>query len=114
MNDEIKRIIIDKGQYTELNYPLTIKPKFSTLGSNIEISTRGAVITSIPDDSTRDILGFHKTTICDEYNLSPSPTNILSFDNVFSEFDIAQGMIFKGKRSGKIHNFFMLILVINI
>ena len=30
--------------------------------------------------------------------------DILSFDNNFIEFNIAQGMIFKGKRSGIIHN----------
>ena len=104
MNDEIKRIIIDKGQYTELNYPFTIKPNFSTLGSFIEISTRGAVITFVPDDSIRALLGFNRTTLFEEHNLSPSPFDILSFDNKFLECDIAQGMMFKGKRSGIIHN----------
>ena len=55
----------------------------------------------------RDILGFNKTTIFQEYNLSPNPVDILSFDNIFLECNIAQGMIFKGKRSGIIHNFTM-------
>ena len=32
---EIRRIIIDKGQYSESEYPFTTKPNFSTLGSNI-------------------------------------------------------------------------------
>ena len=36
-NDEIKRNIIDEGHHTEANYPFTIKPTFSTLGSIIEI-----------------------------------------------------------------------------
>ena len=36
LNNEIKRIIIDKKQYTEADYPFTIKPNFSTLGSSIK------------------------------------------------------------------------------
>ena len=36
-----------------------------------------------------------------------NPVDILSFDNIFIETDIAQGMIFKGKRTGIIHNFTM-------
>ena len=63
LNNEIKRIIIDEGQYTEAKYPFTIKPNFSTIGSVIEISTQGPLITFIPDDSIRDLLGFNKTTI---------------------------------------------------
>ena len=39
LNNEIKRIIIDQEHYTEANYPVSIKPNFSTLGSSIEIST---------------------------------------------------------------------------
>ena len=35
-----------------------------------------------------------------QYNLSPSPVDILSFD-------IAQGIIFQGERSGIIHTFTM-------
>ena len=37
LNNEIKRIIIDEEHYTEANYPFSIKPNFSTLGSIIEI-----------------------------------------------------------------------------
>ena len=107
LNNEIKRIIIDKEHYTEANYPFSIKPNFSTLGSIIEISTQGPVITFIPDDSMGNLLGFNKTTIFKEDNLSPNPVDILSFDNIFLECNIAQGMIFRGKRSGIIHNFTM-------
>ena len=107
LNNEIKRIIIDQEYYTETNYPLNIKPNFSTLGSIIEISTQGPAITFIPDDSMRGLLGFNKTTIFEEYNLSPHPVDILSFDNIFIETDIAKGMIFRGKRSGIIMNFTM-------
>ena len=107
LNNEIKRIIIDEEHYTEANYPFKIKPNFSTLGSIIEISTQGPVITFVPDDSIRDLLGFNKTTIFEEYNLSPNPVDNLSFDNIFLESNIARGMIFKGKRSGIIHNFTM-------
>ena len=38
LNDETKRIIIHEGHFTEADYPFTIKPNFSTLGSIIEIS----------------------------------------------------------------------------
>ena len=106
---EIKRIIIDEGYYTEVTYPFAIKPYFPTLESIIEISTVGPVITFVPDDSIRDLLGFNKTKIYEEYNLSPNPVDILSFDNNFLECDIAQGMIFKGKRSGIIHNLTMYV-----
>ena len=107
LNNEIKRIINDEGYYNELTYPFKIKPNFSTLGSIIEISTQGPVITFVPDDSIRELLGFNKITIFEEYNLSPNPVDILSFDNIFLECDIAQGMIFKGKRSGIIFNYTM-------
>ena len=105
LSNEIKRINIDEEHYTEANYPFKIKPNFSTLGSIIEISTQGPVITFVPDDSIRDLLGFNKTTIFEDYKLSPNPVDILSFDNIFLESNIARGMIFKGKRSGIIHNF---------
>ena len=44
LNDEIKRIIIDEGHYTDEEYPFYIKPDFNTLGSIIEISSQGPVI----------------------------------------------------------------------
>ena len=59
------------------------------------------------DDSIGNLLGFNETILCKEYNLSPNPVEILSFDNICLETDIALGMIFKGKRSGIIHNFTM-------
>ena len=59
------------------------------------------------DDSVRDLLGFNAGTLYEEYTLSNNPVDILSFDNVFIETDIAKGMIFKGKRTGIIHNFTM-------
>ena len=114
LDDEIKRISIDKGHYTEANYPFRIKPKFSTLGSIVEILPQGPVIGFVFDDNIGNLLGFHETILGQEYNLSPNPVDILSFDNIFLECDIAKGLIFKGKRSGIIHNFTtMLILVIN-
>ena len=107
LNDEIKRIIIDQEHYTETNYPFNIKPNFSTLGSIVEISAQGPVKTFLPDDSIGGLLGFNKITTFEEYNLSDNPVDILSFDNIFIETDIAKGMIFKGKRTGIIHNFTM-------
>ena len=107
MNIEIKRIIFDEENYTESNYPFTIKPNFSTLGSIIERSIQGPVITFVPDDSIRDLLGFNKTTINEEFNLSPNPVDILSFDDIFLESNIAEGMIFRGQISRIIYNFIM-------
>ena len=107
LNDEIKRIIIDQEHYNEINYPFNIKPNFSTLGSIIEISSQGPVITFVPDDSIGSLLGFNKSTIFEEYNLSQNPVDILNFDNIFIKTDIARGMIYRGKRTGIIHNFTM-------
>ena len=59
------------------------------------------------NDSVGSLLGFNETFLYKEYNLLPNPVDILSFDNFFLEADIAQGMIFKGRRSGIIHNFNM-------
>ena len=47
LNNEIKRTSIDGGHYTEANYPFTIKPNFSTLGSIIEISPQKPIISSM-------------------------------------------------------------------
>ena len=109
MNNETKRIIIDEVLYTQLDYPFLFKPNFSTLGTIIEISTQGPVMTFVPvsDDKIRNLLGFNKATTYEEYNFSPNPIDILSFDNLFLKGDIAQGVIFKGKRSGMTDNFTM-------
>ena len=107
LNKEIKRIIIDEGHFTSADYPFLIKPNFSTLGSIIEITNKESAISFIPDDSIRDLLGFNKTSINEKYNLSPRPVDIISFDNIFTESNIAQGMIFKQKRTGIIHNLTM-------
>ena len=42
-----------------------------------------------------------------EYILSPDPVDILSFDKIFLECRIAQGITFRGKGSGIVHNFTM-------
>ena len=107
LNNEIKKIIIDEEHYTEANYPITIKPNFSTLRSIIEISPQGPILSFMIDGSIKDLLGFNTRTLYEEYTLSNNPVDILSFDNIFIECNIARGMIFKGKRSGIIHNFTM-------
>ena len=66
LNNEIIRILIDEGHYTEINYPFTIKPNFSTLGSIVKLSPQGPVLTFVPDDSIRDLLGFNKSSIFEE------------------------------------------------
>ena len=63
LNDEIKRIIIEKGHYTENNYPFKIKPNFSTLGSIVEIITPGPQISFVSDDSIGSLLGFNEILV---------------------------------------------------
>ena len=103
---EIKLIITEKGHYTQENYPYKIKPNFSSLGSFVEISPQGSIISFVFDDSIGSLLGFNETILWESYNLSPNPVDILLFD-IFIETDIARGLIVKGKRSGIIHNFAM-------
>ena len=105
INNEIKWISFDEEHYTEANYPFTIKPNFSNLSSIIEISPQGSIISFMFDDSIRDLLRFNARTIYEEYNLSPNPVDILNFNNLLIETDIARGLIFRGKKSGIIHNF---------
>ena len=107
LNKEIKRMIIDEGHFSEMNYPFTLEPKFSTLVSILEISPQGSLISFTFDDSIRDLLGFNARTLYEEYTLSINPVDILSFDNIFIECDVAQGLIFRGERSGIFHNFTM-------
>ena len=63
LSDEIKRILIDKEYFTEVNYPFTVKPNFSTLGSFVEISSQGPIIGFVFDDSFGNILGFNESTL---------------------------------------------------
>ena len=107
IKSEIKRIIIEKGHYTETDYPFRITPNFSTLGSIVEILTFGSMISFVFDDSIGTLLGFNEILLWGKYNLSDNPVDIFSFDDIFIETDIAQGMIFRGKRTGTIHNLTM-------
>ena len=107
MNNEIKRTIIEEGQFTETHYPYTIKPDFSKLGSIIEFSRQEPLISFTSDDSIQDLLGFNGSTCFEEYNLLPNPVDVLSFDNFFIETDTAEGNIFEGNRTGILHNFTM-------
>ena len=107
LDDEIRRIIVHKGHYTETTYPFRIKPNFSTLGSIVELFTPGPQISFVFDDSIGILLGFKDILVWGKYNSSDNPVDILSFDNISIETDIAKGMIFKGKRTGVIQNFTM-------
>ena len=104
MNNEMKRIIIDEGHFTEPNYPFTIQPNFSTLRSLIEISEQGPLISFFPNDSIQNLSRFNGSTIYEEYNFLPYTVDTLSFDNIFLDCDVAQGRTFKEKRSGIILN----------
>ena len=68
------------------------------------MSPQGPIISFMFDDSIKDLLGFHAITLYERYKLSTNPVDILSFDNIFLECDVAQGRIFKGRKSNIIHN----------
>ena len=81
-------IIIDEERFTEGIYPFPYKPIFSILGSIIEFSRQKQLISLLPDDSIRNLLGFNENLIFAEYNLSPNPVDILSSENNFFGSDI--------------------------
>ena len=85
MNNEIKRILIGKKHYSEDDYPFTIQSNFSTLGSIVQILPQGPIIGFVYDDCIGNLLGFNETILWEEYNLSPNPVDILSFDYIFIE-----------------------------
>ena len=62
LNNEIKKIFIDKGHHSENEYPFTTKPNFSSLGSIIEVS-QGPIISFVFNDSIRNLLVFHETIL---------------------------------------------------
>ena len=109
LDNEINRNIIGEGHFTEDIYHFKFKPNFCTLGSTIETSSgvNGSQNGFNPKISIGVILVIKRKVIYKERNLSDYPADILSFDNFFLERDIAQRMIFRGKRSGKMHNFNM-------
>ena len=108
-DNEIKRIIIEEGHLTEDKYPFKIKSNFCTLGTNMELSSsiKGGQFDFTPSITIRDLLGFKPKVIFEDCNLSDYRVEILSIDNVFLEFDVAHGMIFKSKGTGLFHNFAM-------
>ena len=97
LSNEIERNNIKKGCFTTEIYPFTITPNFSTLGGFIEIKANfiGSRISFLHDDSRRELLRFDSVVIYEQYNLSHNPVEILSFDNMFTETNIAQGMTFQ-------------------
>ena len=105
VDKESKMKINGEDHFTEANYPFKVKPNFSILGSNIENSPQGPIISFMFYDSIRDFLALNARTIYEEYNLSTNPVDIISFNNIFIEIDMAKRMIFKCKRSGIIMNF---------
>ena len=109
LENEFKQIIIGEGHSIEDTYPYNIKPNVNTMGSNIKNSSKieGSQIGFNPNNIMGDILGFEPQVLCEEYNSSEYPVDIFSFDTVFFECDIAQGMIYKYKRTRMFHNFTM-------
>ena len=77
IDKELKRIIMGADHFTEANYPFRITPNFSTLGSIIEISPQGPIISFTFNYSIRDLLGYNASTLYEEYNLSTNPVDII-------------------------------------
>ena len=107
LNNEVKRIIIGVGHFTEAEYAFTIKPNFTTLGSIREIMPQGPIIRLVFDDTIGNFLGLWEAILYREYNLPHNSVDILGFDKTFLKCFFAKEMIFKSKRSGTIHNFTM-------
>ena len=84
-----------------------ITPIFSTLGSIIENQLQGSIFGFVFNDSIRNLFVFNETILYKEYYQAHNPVDILSIDNFFLETNITQGKIFKGKRSGILHNLTM-------
>ena len=66
----------------------------------------GTQISFVDEDGIRDFFGYESVVIQDKFNSSQDPADI-SFDITLLQTDIAQRMIFIGKRSGIIHIFTM-------
>ena len=66
LNNEIKRILIDKERYTEAIYPFTIKPNFSILRSIVQITPQGPIFAFVFGDSIGSLLGFDETILWKE------------------------------------------------
>ena len=75
----------------------------------MEISSinTGTPIAFTSDESMRDLLANKPVELHEQDNLFDYPFDILSFDNIFIETNIAEGMIFKSRQTGIIHNFTM-------
>ena len=67
--------------------------------SNIENSRQEPLISFLPKKSIQNLLGLNASTKYEEYNLSPNPVDILSFDNIFLETNIAKRNILKSRQS---------------
>ena len=63
-----------------LQYPFTIKPSISTLGSVMEFSRQKPPISYTPNDSLQDLLAFTAGTIYEKNFLSSEAFDLLSFD----------------------------------
>ena len=77
LNDEVRRVIVERGYYTVSDYPFRIKANFSTLGSIVEILTPGPMISFVYDDSICSLLGFNEILLLGKCNLSDNPVDKL-------------------------------------
>ena len=73
LNNEIKRMVVKEGCFSEEVYPFVIKRNLSTLGCSTEPKPFfiGSQINVTQDDSSKSLLGFNPEIIYEKYRLSP-------------------------------------------
>ena len=66
LKKEVKRSFAKGGYFIEETYPFIFKKNFLTLAITVEIKPNiiGSQISSVLDDSLRDLLGFDSVVIC--------------------------------------------------
>ena len=96
--NEIGRNIIEESHFTDLDYPFTKKPNFSTLGSIIEKFWQQPIFSFKPTDNIRNLLKFNASTKNVEWNLSPKVIEIyLSIKYFSNEISLKDWFLEKNK-----------------
>ena len=114
LNRKIKRHITIEELIKEEVYPFSIKPIFSIIGSIITIAPGIRwQISFVQEYTLRKFLGFKPFVMHKEFKLSQNLVDVLSFNNMAFETDIAQATIFQGELEYFTFLQWMLILLTN-
>ena len=77
------------------------------MGSILEFSGQEPMISFFHGEKIQDPWRLDPFVFSEKHSLSPNPIDLISFSVVFLQTDVAQGMIFRSKRTGTLHNFNM-------